>query len=88
MRPRLFLAIVACVLSCSLTSPISRSASSDGPISSDTETEESVYAMLQLSSRMTDSSAVSASQYFELIEDPLMNLLVSTSVSISEYSYV
>ena len=42
----------------------------------DIETDQSLYAMLQLSSQVTVADEVSASQYFELIEDPLMNLLV------------
>lgn len=48
----------------------------------DVDVDEAVYAMLQLSSRVSGTADVAASQVFELIEDPLLNLLVPVVVDV------
>ena len=70
------LCVVLCVLAVPELKPRRGAPKPSSGDEADTDIDESLYAMLQLSSRVTAAADVSASQYFELIEDPLMNLLV------------
>jgi hypothetical protein len=44
--------------------------------------QEGLYSMLQLTSHMAETAAVDSSQFFELIEDPLLNLLVPVVIQV------
>lgn len=43
---------------------------------------ESLYSLLQLSSQLAETEEMRASQFFELVEEPIMNLVVPVAVSV------
>jgi hypothetical protein len=75
---------IALVRSClgSPTTPADRERTKLDDAEAVLDVQENLYAMLQLSSRIRETAAVDASQYFELIEDPLLNLLVPVVIQV------